>query len=106
VINVKMKNVKVRVIWSLKHGMQSLHIPDTNFQLHRKDISIKSHRRLCNPFRRHYKVKILYNGDIIKSPVWNDDFILKILMAGMRMHETLLAQTFIEGIQVLFDYTK
>lgn len=99
-----MKCSAIHVIWSIKSGLTSLHIPNTPFHLNRTNISIKKYRSLKHPFSKQYKVRVLYHGKIIQNPVWNDELIFKIVMAGQRMHKTLRTHTMIEGIRICFKY--
>lgn len=99
-----MKHSLLHVVWSLKKGFQSVHIPNTSFSLYRKNLRIQSYRRLRRPFSKQYKVYVHYHGEIIQSPVWNDSLIIKIVMAGKRMHKNLRTHTMIEGIRVYFKY--
>lgn len=99
-----MKYSLLRVVWSLKSGLLSIQIPNTSFALYRENVRIRTHRSFQRPFYKKYKVSVHYHGQIIQSPVWNNSLILKIVMAGQRMHKTLRTKTMIEGIQVCFEY--
>jgi hypothetical protein len=99
-----MKYTLLRVVWSLKMGFQSVHIPNTSFSLYRKNVRIRTYRTFQRPFVKRYKVRVHYHGEIIQNPVWNDSLVFKIVMAGKRMYKTLRTNTMIEGIQVCFEY--
>lgn len=96
-----MRHPSLNVSWSIRKGIQSLQVPDSSYILTRKNIKITR-----GWIRKTLRIKILYHGEIISNPVWNDELVKKIIIKGERMSRTRRKCTIIEGIQINFHYVE
>ena len=99
-----MRHPSVNVLWSIHNGLQSLKINNTSHRLTLHNLQISRHRKMKNFFRRTLDIKIVYRGEIIHAPVWNERLVRKIFITGKRMSKTKRRSTIIEGIQIHYRY--